>query len=133
MKFVFSKLPNFNKLALRRPLHKEAVHIEMFNLFAWLSDPLKGLSDLQLGGEKGTLNRLVDVFNMGFKGFKELNGFGSLECEIAKPEDARPSKGTNGASSKTSLALELKELCHKRLAACVSETLSRVSLRKLIA
>ena len=25
----------------------------------WLSDPFKGLSDLQLGGEKGTLNHLV--------------------------------------------------------------------------
>ena len=28
----------------------------------WLSDPFKGLSDLQLGDEKGTLNHLVDVF-----------------------------------------------------------------------
>ena len=27
----------------------------------WLSDPFKGLSDLQLGDEKGTLNHLVDV------------------------------------------------------------------------
>jgi len=25
----------------------------------WLSDPFKGLSDLQLGDEKGTLNQLV--------------------------------------------------------------------------
>ena len=25
----------------------------------WLSDPFKGLSDLQLGDEKGTLNHLV--------------------------------------------------------------------------
>ena len=28
----------------------------------WLSDPFKGLSDLQLGDEKGTLNHLVDFF-----------------------------------------------------------------------
>ena len=27
----------------------------------WLSDPFKGLSDLQLGDEKGTLNHLVSV------------------------------------------------------------------------
>ena len=27
----------------------------------WLSDPFKGLSDLQLGDEKGTLNHLVEV------------------------------------------------------------------------
>ena len=27
-----------------------------------LSDPFKGLSDLQLGDEKGTLNHLADVF-----------------------------------------------------------------------
>ena len=31
----------------------------------WLSDPFKGLSDLQLGDEKGTLNHLV-VFYFGF-------------------------------------------------------------------
>ena len=30
----------------------------------WLSDPFKGLSDLQLGDEKGTLNHLVDDFYM---------------------------------------------------------------------
>ena len=28
-------------------------------LLGWLSDPFKGLSDLQLGDEKGTLNHLV--------------------------------------------------------------------------
>ena len=28
----------------------------------WLSDPFKGLSDLQLGDEKGTLNHLDGVF-----------------------------------------------------------------------
>ena len=27
----------------------------------WLSDPFKGLSDLQQGDEKGTLNHLVEV------------------------------------------------------------------------
>ena len=32
----------------------------------WLSDPFKGLSDLQLGDEKGTLNHLVGG---GFKIF----------------------------------------------------------------
>ena len=29
----------------------------------WLSDPLKGLNDLQLGDEKGTLNHLVICFS----------------------------------------------------------------------
>ena len=28
----------------------------------WLSDPFKGLSDLQLGDEKGTLNHLLIFF-----------------------------------------------------------------------
>ena len=28
----------------------------------WLSDPFKGLNDLQLGDEKGTLNHLVGIF-----------------------------------------------------------------------
>ena len=32
----------------------------------WLSDPFKGLSDLQLGDEKGTLNHLVDFFCADF-------------------------------------------------------------------
>ena len=31
----------------------------------WLSDPLKGLSDLQLGDEKVTLNHLVGIFLRG--------------------------------------------------------------------
>ena len=31
-------------------------------LLGWLSDPFKGLSDLQLGDEKGTLNHLVIPF-----------------------------------------------------------------------
>ena len=56
-------------------IHKE-IHMYLENLFiytfeiantwwfkvtflGWLSDPFKGLSDLQLGDEKGTLNHLV--------------------------------------------------------------------------
>ena len=31
----------------------------------WLSDPFKGLSDLQLGDEKGTLNHLANMFSPG--------------------------------------------------------------------
>ena len=31
----------------------------------WLSDPFKGLSDLQLGDEKVTLNHLVGVYSKG--------------------------------------------------------------------
>ena len=30
----------------------------------WLSDPFKGLSDLQLGDEKVTLNHLAHLFNI---------------------------------------------------------------------
>ena len=30
----------------------------------WLSDPFKGLSDLQLGDEKGTLNHLVVILDV---------------------------------------------------------------------
>ena len=36
--------------------------IQSVTLLGWLSDPFKGLSDLQLGDEKGTLNHLVLVF-----------------------------------------------------------------------
>ena len=31
----------------------------------WLSDPFTGLSDLQLGDEKVTLNHLVDTYLVG--------------------------------------------------------------------
>ena len=30
----------------------------------WLSDPFKGLGDLQLGDEKGTLNHLVVILDV---------------------------------------------------------------------
>ena len=36
--------------------------IQFVTFLGWLSDPFKGLSDLQLGDEKVTLNHLVDVF-----------------------------------------------------------------------
>ena len=32
--------------------------IQFVTFLGWLSDPFKGLSDLQLGDEKGTLNHL---------------------------------------------------------------------------
>ena len=37
----------------------------------WLSDPLKGLSDLQLGDEKVTLNHLVESKSFDFRNFDE--------------------------------------------------------------
>ena len=36
--------------------------IQSVTFLGWLSDPFKGLSDLQLGDEKGTLNHLDMVF-----------------------------------------------------------------------
>ena len=36
--------------------------IQAMTFLGWLSDPFKGLSDLQLGDEKGTLNHLVVMF-----------------------------------------------------------------------
>ena len=38
--------------------------IQAVTFLGWLSDPFKGVSDLQLGDEKGTLNHLVCVFLM---------------------------------------------------------------------
>ena len=35
--------------------------IQLVTFLGWLSDPFKGLSDLQLGNEKVTLNDLVSV------------------------------------------------------------------------
>ena len=35
------------------------LYIYICTFLGWLSDPFKGLSDLQLGDEKGTLNHLV--------------------------------------------------------------------------
>ena len=39
----------------------------------WLSDPLKGLSDLQIGDEKVTLNHLALTFLELFPGIKQAN------------------------------------------------------------
>ena len=36
---------------------------------AWLSDPFKGLSDLQLGDEQVTLNHLVEALSPDRRGF----------------------------------------------------------------
>ena len=38
----------------------------------WLSDPFKGLSDLQLGDEKGTLNHLEVEFDILFQSIVTL-------------------------------------------------------------
>ena len=37
--------------------------IQAVTLLGWLSDPVKGLSDLQLGDEKVNLNHLVHIFS----------------------------------------------------------------------
>ena len=47
----------------------------------WLSDPFKGLSDLQLGDEKGTLNHLV---GRPCKKPTEKNGIFQLEAKLKK-------------------------------------------------
>ena len=44
----------------------------------WLSDPFKGLSDLQLGDEKVTLNHLVVVYGIQKNHYKELSITGYL-------------------------------------------------------
>ena len=41
----------------------------------WLSDPFKGLSDLQLGDEKGTMNHLVVGFNPFEKNIGQIGSF----------------------------------------------------------
>ena len=38
--------------------------IHLVTFLGWLSDPFKGLSDLQLGDEKVTLNHLAHLFNI---------------------------------------------------------------------
>ena len=48
----------------------------------WLSDPFKGLSDLQLGYEKVTLNHLVFVELVGGWGFNPSEKYAQVKLEI---------------------------------------------------
>ena len=49
----------------------------------WLSDPFKGLSNLQLGDEKGTLNHLVDDVSLSFLLFISKNTIYEVEKTLS--------------------------------------------------
>ena len=55
------KLRLFPKMEGKKPKKNICLVIQS-DLLGWLSDPFKGLSDLQLGDEKVTLNHLVRIF-----------------------------------------------------------------------
>ena len=61
----------------------------------WLSDPFKGLSDLQLGDEQVTLNHLVEALSPDRRGLADLFFFCSLvlDCYMNLPP---PPKKENG-------------------------------------
>ena len=60
------------------------VVIQAVTFLGWLSDPFKGLSDLQLGDEKGTLSHLAGLFL--FEG-KKCPGFFFVNQNILGPND----------------------------------------------
>ena len=65
--------------------------IQVVTFLGWLSDPFKGLSDLQLGDEKGTLNHLGMVLLAGF--FCMGNFEGAQKTPQEMPTRTLPSQG----------------------------------------
>ena len=63
----------------------------------WLSDPFKGLSDLHLGDEKGTLNHLEEMFQV----FSLPFTVASLATKSTSCPCTRPIPVTTPASHKT--------------------------------